>query len=104
MTALSNPKHERFAQELAKGKTADEAYVSSGLERVECGHHSGFYVYALVDPRTDHVFYIGKGKGKRYAAHHREWISGIIALSPEADQKLYWDIVGDFHSLATRAA
>lgn len=30
MTALSNPKHERFAQELAKGKTATEAYVVAG--------------------------------------------------------------------------
>lgn len=28
--ALSNPKHERFAQELAKGKTADEAYQIAG--------------------------------------------------------------------------
>lgn len=33
MTALSNPKHERFAQELAKGKTADEAYVLAGYKR-----------------------------------------------------------------------
>jgi len=32
MTALSNPKHERFAQELAKGKTADEAYVIAGYK------------------------------------------------------------------------
>lgn len=30
MPALSNPRHERFAQELAKGKTADEAYVTAG--------------------------------------------------------------------------
>lgn len=30
MPTLSNPKHERFAQELAKGKTADEAYVEAG--------------------------------------------------------------------------
>jgi len=30
MPALPNPKHERFAQELAKGKTADEAYVIAG--------------------------------------------------------------------------
>jgi len=30
MPALQNPKHERFAQELAKGKTADEAYVIAG--------------------------------------------------------------------------
>ena len=30
MPVLTNPKHERFAQELAKGKTADEAYVIAG--------------------------------------------------------------------------
>jgi phage terminase small subunit len=27
---LSNPKHERFAQELAKGKTQNEAYAEAG--------------------------------------------------------------------------
>ena len=30
MPVLSNPKHERFAQELAKGKSANEAYVLAG--------------------------------------------------------------------------
>jgi phage terminase small subunit len=30
MPVLSNSKHELFAQELAKGKTADAAYVSAG--------------------------------------------------------------------------
>jgi hypothetical protein len=30
MPVLKNPKHERFAQELAKGKTADEAYIIAG--------------------------------------------------------------------------
>jgi phage terminase small subunit len=32
LPALSNPKHERFAQELAKGKTADEAYQEAGYK------------------------------------------------------------------------
>lgn len=32
MSALKNPKHERFAQELAKGATADEAYVAAGYK------------------------------------------------------------------------
>ena len=32
MPALSNPKHERFAQALAKGETADAAYVLAGYE------------------------------------------------------------------------
>ncbi len=32
MPALSNPKHERVAQELAKGKTQAEAYVLAGYK------------------------------------------------------------------------
>jgi phage terminase small subunit len=32
VTALANPKHERFAQELAKGKPACEAYVIAGYK------------------------------------------------------------------------
>lgn len=32
MPALENPRHERFAQELAKGKTADEAYQDAGFK------------------------------------------------------------------------
>lgn len=32
MPVLSNQRHERFAQELAKGKSASEAYVSAGYE------------------------------------------------------------------------
>lgn len=29
----------------------------------------GYYVYALIDPRTRKVFYVGKGKGNRIYAH-----------------------------------
>ena len=32
MPILKNPKHERFSQELAKGKSAAEAYVNAGYE------------------------------------------------------------------------
>jgi len=32
MPALSNPRYERFAQELSKGKTADESYVLAGYK------------------------------------------------------------------------
>lgn len=32
MPALANPRHERFAQELAKGKSATEAYAEAGYE------------------------------------------------------------------------
>lgn len=33
---------------------------------------NGFYVYALVDPRDDKVFYIGKGTGNRIFSHEIE--------------------------------
>lgn len=35
----------------------------------ELGEH---YVYALIDPRTDKVFYIGKGEGDRFFSHEIE--------------------------------
>jgi hypothetical protein len=39
MRELSNPKYERFAQELAAGKTADAAYETAGYRkhRGKCG-------------------------------------------------------------------
>lgn len=33
---------------------------------------NGFYVYALIDPRNDDVFYIGKGTGNRVFSHEIE--------------------------------
>ena len=33
---------------------------------------NGFYVYALIDPRNNKVFYIGKGKGNRIFEHEDE--------------------------------
>ena len=32
----------------------------------------GFYVYALIDPRNDQIFYIGKGTGNRVFVHEAE--------------------------------
>jgi hypothetical protein len=31
-----------------------------------------YYVYALIDPRSNELFYIGKGKGKRATQHSKE--------------------------------
>ena len=33
---------------------------------------NGFYVYALIDPRYDKIFYIGKGSGNRVFSHELE--------------------------------
>ena len=38
-----------------------------------------YYVYQLIDPRTNKPFYIGKGKGKRIDAHEKEARSNIIS-------------------------
>lgn len=39
MPALKNPRHERFAQEVAKGKSADEAYVAAGYRPARQNAH-----------------------------------------------------------------
>lgn len=39
MPPLSNPKHERFAQELAKGATAEKAYEAAGYKPARQNAH-----------------------------------------------------------------
>lgn len=73
MAALKNARHEIFAQGVAKGLSATDAYEKAGYKAVPCADPAGFYVYVLVDSRDDSVFYVGKGKGHRYAAHLAEW-------------------------------
>ena len=43
---------------------------------------NGYYVYALVDPRDDKVFYIGKGTGNRVFSHEME-----SDKSPKSEKK-----------------
>jgi hypothetical protein len=38
----------------------------------EVARKLGYYVYALVDPRTGLPFYVGKGKGRRILDHFSE--------------------------------
>ncbi len=38
---------------------------------------NGYYVYALIDPRNDKVFYIGKGIGNRVFSHEIEYEKSI---------------------------
>lgn len=86
MPTLLNPRHEMFARLLAHGGNAAAAYKGSGLERRPCAALAGFYVYALIDPRDDRVFYIGKGKGTRYAAHYREWMKSRVVNGPKFER------------------
>ncbi len=42
-----------------------------------------FYVYELVDSRTDTVFYVGKGKGKRVSKHVKAAKRGEVGLKAD---------------------
>lgn len=49
-----------------------------------------FYVYALVDPRTNQPFYVGKGKGLRYHCHEREARIGSTSAKATRIREI-WD-------------
>lgn len=38
-----------------------------------------FYVYQLIDPRNNQVFYVGKGKGNRIDQHESEALKGVYS-------------------------
>lgn len=58
MPVLDNARHERFAQELAKGKTADEAYVLAGY-RANRGNASTLKANQSIEARVAEI--LGKG-------------------------------------------
>jgi hypothetical protein len=54
----------------------------------------GWYVYALRDPRTNAIFYIGKGTGDRAFQHAR--YTRKVAVNPRESLKL--DLIHDIHA------
>lgn len=54
MPVLDNAKHERFAQGLAKGKTADEAYVAAGF-KANRGNASRLKANESIAARVDEI-------------------------------------------------
>jgi hypothetical protein len=78
MPSLDNPRYERFAQDIAKGMPVTEAAASADLSLDAFDKPAGFYVYLLIDPRSDSLFYVGKGKGARALAHAKEWERGEV--------------------------
>lgn len=87
MPPLPNARHERFAQELAKGKSAAEAARLADVVLTECEDREGYYVYLLVDPRDDKPFYVGKGLRRRAFDHVRECRAGRVG-NPKKHQKI----------------
>lgn len=69
-------KQEIFCEEYRLLKTYKEALEKSGIKGV--GYGSKYYVYFLVNPFTDEIFYIGKGKNNRANNHLAENKRGDI--------------------------
>lgn len=50
-----------------------------------------YYVYELVDPRTDSVFYVGKGKKARVDAHEAEARKGFASAKCDRIRDIWSD-------------
>lgn len=68
MATLQNPRHEKFAQALAKGKTADEAYQAAGF-RPNRGNATRLKAKESVVKRVEEL--VGKGAEKAEATVER---------------------------------
>lgn len=69
----------------AKSKPSIKLFSEKAVEQL-----NGFYVYALIDPRNNQVFYIGKGIGNRVFSHEIE--SGKSPKSEKAKLKRIQEI------------
>ena len=67
------PKQQKFVEEYLVDLNATQAAIRAGYLLTKCGKEVGYYVYLLTDSRNGEIFYVGKGKGKRYTHHEREW-------------------------------
>jgi hypothetical protein len=50
-----------------------------------------FYVYYLIDPRNNNIFWVGKGSGNRMTKH--EYLTRIGYFSSSNNKKLYLLII-----------
>lgn len=69
-------KQEAFAQAYRGSKNFALAASKTGSEYSK---GRGYYVYFLVDPRSQEIFYVGKGKGCRISDHVKQAIKGNIS-------------------------
>jgi len=69
-------KQEKFAQAYQSCKNFTQAAFDSGLQKSK---GRGYYVYFLIDPRSQEIFYVGKGKGGRVSDHVKQAIKGNVS-------------------------
>ena len=108
MAALSNPRHERFAQELAKGKSANESYEiagytpnrhnASGLARQE---HIRARVAELI-AREQHIEAKALEKAIERLAITKERVLGELARIGFANIADYVDLTGEYPTWALK--
>ena len=61
----------------------------SAHARQQVANELGLYVYMLVDPQTGVPFYVGKGRGERFAQHGQEaMLSEVETERDEANEKI----------------
>jgi len=71
-------KQRRFCQEYIVDLNATQAAIRAGYRLRELSELIKiYYVYMLIDPRNNEIFYIGKGKGKRALMHERNARNGV---------------------------
>ena len=75
MPALPNPRHELFAQELAKGNTADAAYMTAGY-KPDRHHAARLATKGHVKVRVSELL----GRAAEKAVIDRSWVIGKLIL------------------------
>lgn len=73
-----NERQKAFVREYLVDLNVRDAAIRSDYSMPGHDGVKDYYVYALVDPRSWSMFYIGKGKRKRYASHVKNCISGHV--------------------------
>jgi phage terminase small subunit len=82
---LANPRHERFAQELAKGKTADEAYQLAGYAPNR-GNASTLKANQSVEARVTEILNRGAVRAECTVASIIEELEEARGLAKEIQQ------------------
>jgi len=67
-----------FIEAYKASRNASQAEEESGVTLQRSYPPAGFYVYALVDPANQEIFYVGKGIGGRILKHQERTKRGVL--------------------------
>lgn len=98
MPALKNARHERFAQELAKGETADAAYVTAGY-RANRGNATVLKAKQSVRKRVEELQGRAAEKAEWTAADRLIMLQQIAQASVSADPRAAIAAIGEANKM-----